>query len=176
MNARAKMLHPASDEDARVSVAEQLGLDPADLEDSMRLLHDLGVDGDEARCFFERLVARHPFDDAALRRHWRDHFGEGGYPWRVLLYVFASIGLAGMAAALFRDAPVWALYLAMLALLAVPAALLSKRRQLARSAPVTVGDVLAAARLGCWPITYPDELDDTDTSLSRSSKGDLSCL
>jgi hypothetical protein len=141
------------------TIADQFGIDPADLQPSMRLLHDLGLDGDEARRFFATFLERHPFDDSELMRNWSRHFGDEGFRPRRMLFVFSAVELAAAASVMFDAVPPWLLYLGAVLLLTPAAVVMTARREEKRFSPVTVADLIAAAETRRWPLTYPDAPD-----------------
>lgn len=61
-------------------VAEERSMNPQRILLSSRLLHDLGMDGDDAVEFFEKFAKEFNVDLSALGKHWSEHFGPEGTP------------------------------------------------------------------------------------------------
>ena len=61
----------------RAFVAEELKLDPAKLNETDRLQHDLGLDGDDARKFIDRFAER--FEVDMTKFVFSDYFGRESF-------------------------------------------------------------------------------------------------
>ncbi len=60
-------------------IAKDRGLPVAKVTLEKRLLHDLGMDGDDAVEFFEDFGKRYEVDLAPLYQNWDRHFGREGF-------------------------------------------------------------------------------------------------
>ncbi|MGA2153476.1 MAG: DUF1493 family protein [Bryobacteraceae bacterium] len=127
--------------------ADEIGVKRGRIRLDSRLLHDLGMDGDDAVEFFEEFSKRFHVDVTPLSNHWAQHFGPeiGGGP--ILL---AVIGLAVGAATLLHKAvpavPTWAWCIPL-----VPSLIWCGNKVVtARVVPVTVRDLVNAASTGEW--------------------------
>lgn len=132
-------------------VAHERGLPREKVHLSDRLLHDLGMDGDDAVDFFNSVQERFGTDLTHLREHWSEHFGPEGFScWYGLAMILAAV-IGGAVAAMTGLSAPWGFVIAV-ALLA--AALWASRRwgPTDRTVPITVGDVIAAIEAGAWPI------------------------
>ena len=117
-----------------------------------RLLHDLGLDGDEAGAFFREFGQRFDVDLAPLYQHWDRHFGAEPIlsPW---LLIFPAAAALAWTLARSGDSPIWAI----LAAGAGVGAWIWWSRQRRASRPfvhITVADLIDAAATGRWPIDY----------------------
>lgn len=124
--------------------------------DSERLSEDLGLDGDDAVDFFEAYGDAFSVDLAPLHRHWREHFGPEGFSLSYGLGLVLIGATAGFLIAL-TGLPKWAA--SGLGVAAAFGWLIGLRAwPLPRGKapiPITVSDLIHAARIGRWP--------DTDT-------------
>jgi len=118
-----------------------------------RILHDLGVDGDDAGEVFDALHERFGTDFSELNGQWRTFFNtEGASPPAILLGIFAVLvcgGAAGMLAAALDWPKVVAGGLAV-ALLVFGGGLFSRwfGRELR---PLTVAGLAEIVQAGRWP-------------------------
>ena len=122
---------------------------------SSRLLHDLGMDGDDAVEFFREFEERYDPDLAILYEHWDRHFGPEGFGsplmflvMLVLLFLPLPLIPLGISPAL-----VWGAEIAAVLLWHWP----FKQWPLKdKTIPVTVEDVVVAAETKRWPIAYDE--------------------
>ena len=138
-------------------VAEHRGLPVAKITPDKRLLDDLGMDGDDAVEFFEAFGERFGMNLTPLGEHWDRHFGpEGISPFALFLVVGAIVALSLVVISIIAGL-VW-LGLTGGGLLALVAGLgrWGVRRQVPLL-PITVGNLIEAARTGRWPLVYGDE-------------------
>lgn len=118
-----------------------------------RIVHDLGVDGDDAAELFEELHERFGTDFGALEGQWREFFNtEGASPRAILFAIPATIifgAVAGIISAVLHWPKLVAVLLALL-LLVAGSRLLSLwfGRELR---PLTVGGLAQIVEAGCWP-------------------------
>lgn len=133
-----------------------------DLVAEARLLHDLGMDGDDAVEFFSMLQDEFSTDLQPLKARWHEHFG-GEFPPLAGWLAIAVAILAGFAAAKlsgFGQPLLWALVIAGVWLLAFRGRPLRGPEMI----PITVRDVLASVAAGRWLMSY-------DEPLRRERKG-----
>lgn len=118
-----------------------------------RIMHDLGVDGDDAAELFEELHKRFGTDFGALEGQWREFFNtEGASPHAILFGIPAIIifgAVAGIISAVWHWPKLVAVLLALL-LLVVGSRLLSRcfARELR---PLTVRGLAQIVEAGRWP-------------------------
>ncbi len=113
--------------DVRCFLASELAVPPGEIKLDSTLMGDLGINGDDAVEFFESFSARFQVDlgDLRLRRHF---LGEGDYNWLPCWY------LIFLLRKLFRR---------------------NREPSMEASlglAPITVSDLVAAARGGSWSV------------------------
>jgi len=130
--------------------ADQIGMTPEEIRLDSRLLHDLGMDGDDAVEFFEKFSERFHVDVTALGNRWSQHFGsEGGVNPVLLAFIGLAFGLAALLHEAVQSVPIWAWCVPLVAL--VPWTL----RRLGvgvdpRILPITVQELVDAAKRGRW--------------------------
>jgi hypothetical protein len=136
-------------------VAVERGLAPAKVNLRSRLLHDLGMDGDDAVEFFEDFEKRYGADLTPLYQHWSRHFGpEGcGSPTSCLLMFLLVLSPFPLMPLGISPVWVWGLEIAALLLWLWP---LRQWPLKDNTIPVTVQDLVAAAESKQWPISYHD--------------------
>ena len=136
-------------------IAHERGLPSHKVTLSSRLLHDLGMDGDDAVEFFREFEERYDADLATLYEHWDRHFGpEGlGSPTTflvMLVLLFLPLPLIPLG---ISPALVWGAEIAAVLLWHWPV----KQWPLKdKTIPVTVEDVIVAAETKRWPIAYDE--------------------
>lgn len=115
-----------------------------------RLLHDLGIDGDDALMLFQRYEREFGVDLTNLYANWDQHFGPEGIPLKTGL---AWLGMSLLAALpwIWAGAPQWVCLLA--GMLGGFAGLIALGRLFPNPPlhPITVADMIAAAETGHWP-------------------------
>jgi len=118
-----------------------------------RIVHDLGVDGDDAAELLEELHKRFGTDFDALEGQWREFFNtESASPGSILLGIPAVIifgAVAGIISAVWHLPKLVAVLLALL-LLVIGSRLLSHwfGKELR---PLTVGGLAQIVEAGRWP-------------------------
>lgn len=131
-------------------VSEQTGVPRQSVEPSSRLLHDLGMDGDDAVDFFNAVHERFGTDLTHLYEHWGEHFGPEGFScWNGLIIVPAAL-IGGLLAG---AAGVSTLGGALITIALLGVVLWAMRRwgPPDRMVPITIRDVVTAVELGAWP-------------------------
>lgn len=117
-----------------------------------RILHDLGVDGDDASELFQALHARFGTDFTELTYQWRVFFNtEGASPRAILFGILAIIVFGGAAGALTAALhwPAIAAWGLAMALLAGGGWLFSRFGPELR--PLTVAGLAEIVQAGRWP-------------------------
>ena len=131
-------------------LAQERGLSPAKLNESSRLLQDLGMDGDDAVDFFTALQERFGTDLSALHEGWSDHFGPEGFScWNGLVIMPAAV-IGGVAAALLNLGEVGGIAITV-ALLVLWLWVVKTWGPSDKTEPITVEQVIAAVEAGAWP-------------------------
>ena len=131
-------------------VVEQTGVVPDKVHPSSRLLHDLGMDGDDAVDFFNSVHERFGTDLTSLHEHWREHFGPEGFScWNGLVIIPAAV-IGGVVAAVGGLSTFWGVGITA-ALLAAWLWVMRRWGPTDRMVPVTVEQVVAAVEAGAWP-------------------------
>ncbi|MGT2516542.1 hypothetical protein ACVOMT_22195 (plasmid) [Sphingomonas panni] len=118
-----------------------------------RILHDLGVDGDDAGEIFEALHERFGTDFTELNRQWRVFFNtEGASPRAILIGIPAILacgGVAGALAAVLHWPSIFAWGLAVA--LFVGGGWLFARSFGRELQPLTVAGLAEIVQAGRWP-------------------------
>ena len=143
-------------EDVIQLVAEERGLAPEKVNLNSRLLHDLGMDGDDAVEFFEEFEKRYGPDLTPLYEHWNQHFGpEGCGPSPVGCVVLFALLWLPLLFMPFGISPywVWGVEIAALLLWLWP---LRQWPLKDETIAVTVQDLVNAAETKRWPINCED--------------------
>ncbi|WP_443970229.1 acyl carrier protein [Sphingobium sp. CR28] len=118
-----------------------------------RILHDLGVDGDDAAEIFEALQDRFGTDFTELNRQWRVFFStEGASPRAILIGILAIIICSGAAGVLtaalhWPSVAAWGLAIAMF----VGGGWLFSRWFGRELQPLTVAGLAEIVQAGRWP-------------------------
>ena len=118
-----------------------------------RIVHDLGVDGDDAAEIFEALQDRFDTDFTELNRQWQVFFNtEGASPRAILIGVPAMIVFGGAAGALaatlhWPSIAAWGLATALF----VGGAWLFSRWFGRELQPLTVAGLAEIVQVGRWP-------------------------
>lgn len=137
-------------------IAQERGLPRHKVTLSSRLRHDLGMDGEDAVEFFQDFERRYDANLTALYKHWGQHFGPEGFgsPTMFLIglvLVCLPIPLIPLG---ISPVAVWGIELAAVILWLWP---LKQWPLKDRTIPVTVQDVVVAARTKQWPAAYQEE-------------------
>jgi len=131
-------------------VAHERGLPPERLHLSDRLLHDLGMDGDDAVDFFNSVHEQFGTDLTHLHEHWSEHFGPESFSfWYGLIIILAAV-IGGAVAGMTGLSSFWG-FVIVVALLAAALWAIQRWRPPDRTIPITVGEVAAAIEAGAWP-------------------------
>lgn len=137
----------------RKLLIEGQGVPVAKVTPHARILHDLGVDGDDAGELFQALHAQFGTDFTELNRQWRMFFNtEGASPRAILIGISAVIvcgGAAGALVGILHWPKITALGLA-LALFVGGGRLLSRWFG-GDMRPVTVSGLSEIIQAGSWP-------------------------
>lgn len=120
--------------------------------DTDELLDDLGLDGDDAVEFFDAYAETFSVDLTPLHARWRDHFGPEGFPLSFGLGM-VLVGTTVSVPLILMGLPEWLVFA--LGMTAAFGWLIGLRAwPLARGprlVPITVSDLIHAARIGRWP-------------------------
>ncbi|MES2442535.1 MAG: hypothetical protein V4574_06860 [Pseudomonadota bacterium] len=130
-------------------VVDQTGVRADKVTLETRLLHDIGMEGDDAVEFFAAVRERFGTDLDALEADWARHFGpEPGCLTGAAIVPGAAVGAAIAIALGLPD--FWG---ALLAVATGVASIWAMTRFSGepKAAPVTVADVAAAVAAGAWP-------------------------
>lgn len=142
----------------RKLLIEGQGVPEADVTPNARILHDLGVDGDDAAEIFQALHERFGTDFTELNRQWRVFFNtEGASPRAILLSIPAIIVSAGGAGILVATLH-WPKFLTVVLALALFIGLgwLFSRWIGRDLQPLTVSGLAEIVRAGRWPTNPAD--------------------
>lgn len=131
-------------------IAHERGLPRERVHLSDRLLHDLGMDGDDAVDFFNSVHERFGTDLTHLHENWSKHFGPEGFScWYGLAIIPAAV-IGGAVAGLAGPSAFWGFAITV-ALIAAALWTLRPWGPRDRTIPVTVAEVVAAVEAGVWP-------------------------
>jgi hypothetical protein len=138
--------------------AEERGMKRKRILLTSRLSQDLGMDGDDAVEFFEKLGKKFGVDLELLWQHWHRHFGPefSGASLGAIVLIVACVVVGDLLHRAFHWIPGWA---AMIALIVV-AGWAYFRFFADRNPdviPVTVQDLVDAAKAGKWVKQYDDD-------------------
>lgn len=129
-------------------VVEATEVKREDVVPSTRLLHDLGMDGDVAVDFFNRVHEQFGTDLTHLHARWDEHFGPEGLGCASALIILPAAmmgGLVGSAAGPIAGAATTVVLLAATVWAIPRLGLVSQMK------PITVADLLSAVEAGRWP-------------------------
>lgn len=128
-------------------LATERGVRRERIHQDARLLHDLGMDGDDAVDFFRQVHDRFGTDFSELYREWDRYFGPEVLP----NWAMASISVPALAVGfIFGDwlaLPVWGGFAIVIVVFALVWGIYARLR---RPLPLTVEDLLAAVCRGRW--------------------------
>ena len=131
-------------------VAEERGVARDRVQLASRLLHDLGMDGDDAVDFFETVHDRFGTDLTNLHASWGTHFGSEGFsPWNGLIIIPTAL-IGGVIAGSAGLSGLWGFAIA-IALLVVWVLIMRRWGPPDKLVAVTVADVVQAVEAGAWP-------------------------
>jgi len=128
------------------------GISPAKLRPSARLLHDLGIDGDDARELFQRLHERFGTDFSGL--DWPEFFDSEGIPlWSIIIYLISLILACALTAwlTIAFKIPKWMFWEANIALLLIILFGASRLFPGNPKRPVTIAGLAEVIQNGAWP-------------------------
>jgi hypothetical protein len=113
-----------------------------------RLLDDLGLDGDDAAEFFNRVHERFGTDLTHLHSHWHEHFGSEGIPCTAVPVIIVAALVGGLMGIVAGPIAGTATAVAVLAgsIWALPRLGLADKMT-----PITVAQVVSAVEAGSWP-------------------------
>jgi Protein of unknown function (DUF1493) len=139
--------------------AEERGMKRKRILLSCRLSQDLGMDGDDAVEFFEKLGKKFGVDLELLWQHWHRHFGPefSGPSLGAIVLIVACVVLGDLLHRAVHRIPAWA---AMITLIVVAVWIYNRffaDRDQPGVIPVTVGDLVDAARARKWVKKYGDD-------------------
>ena len=123
---------------------------------SAQLLHDLGMDGEDAVDFFDEFATKFNVDISTLRQDWSLHFGPERLPLAGILVILLWALSSGLLHLIFEQVPIWA-FAAGLALIAGWAlSRLNRKGESAGLDPIRVSDLVASAQSGRWTLAPND--------------------
>jgi ribose/xylose/arabinose/galactoside ABC-type transport system permease subunit len=142
----------------RKLLVEGQGVPDAKVTPHARILHDLGIDGDDAGEVFDALHIQCSTDFTELNRQWRVFFNTEGMSPRAMLFGILAIIVCGGGSGALVGALHWPKIIAVLLTLAMLAGcclLFSKwfGRELR---PLTVNGLSEIVRAGRWPADPAD--------------------
>lgn len=109
------MPHPEIEQSILAFVARETGRNPKRLALNSRLVHDLGVDGDDAVELFEKFGEKYGVDLTALFQNWDHHFApEGSGPGIGFMIVTGAALIFGdLLHRAYPPIPAWAWMIAL---------------------------------------------------------------
>jgi Protein of unknown function (DUF1493) len=138
--------------------AEERGMKRKDILLSSCLSHDLGLDGDDAVEFFEKFGKDFNVDLELLWRHWQRHFAPefSGPSLASIVVIVACVVVGDLLHRAFHQIPGW---VAMIALIVVVVWTYNRffADRNSDEIPVTVGDLIDAAKARKWVKQYSDD-------------------
>jgi hypothetical protein len=139
--------------------AEERGMKRKRILLSSRLSHDLGMEGDDGVDFFEKFGKKFSVDLEPLWKHWPRHFGPefSGLSLGAIVLVVACVVLGDLLHRAIHRIPGWA---AMIALIVVAVWIYNRffaDRDQPGVIPVTIQDLVDAAKAGKWVKQYDDD-------------------
>ena len=139
-------------------VAQERGDKIEEIQLSCRLSHDLGMDGDDAVEFFEQFGKEFNVDLSALGPHWHEHFGpEGGVPsLGCMVVIGAAVVIGDGLHGAYQPIPGWLWVIVLLSAFGWIYTRFFTDREQAGCLPVTVADLVDAAKEGKWMKNYED--------------------
>lgn len=104
------MPHPEIEQSILAFVARETGRNPKRLALNSRLVHDLGVDGDDAVELFEKFGEKYGVDLTALFQNWDHHFAPEGSGVGIGFMVAVGAGaiLGDLLHRVYPPIPAWA--------------------------------------------------------------------
>jgi acyl carrier protein len=129
-------------------VVEATAVKPENVLLTTRLLDDLGMDGDDAVEFFNRVHERFGTDLTHLHSRWREHFGPEALPCTAVPVIALAAVVGGLVGSV--AGPIAGTATAVAALAASVWAL-PKLGLVDKMTPITVAEVVSAVEAGSWP-------------------------
>ena len=128
-------------------LVEDFGIRSSKLTPSSRLLHDLGIDGDDANKLFQKVHERYGTDFTGLYQSWHSYFGNEASMLIAVLAIIVAGFFGGVSAALGFSANVGlaGAFIGTATVLWLVAVLSQKRMQ-----PISVAEVVEAIERGSW--------------------------
>ena len=118
-----------------------------------RVFEDLGVDGQDAVIFFQAFAEEFNVDLTILWDHWEQHFApEGGPGWAFAVGCFACFLIGAAIRQVLSLLPFWAYGSILCALWVWPLRCWPFTEE--RSIPITVQELMDAAKEGRWVKAY----------------------
>lgn len=137
-------------------VSHETGMKREHIKLTSRLVHDFGMDGDDAVECFEKFSTDFNAEIAPLWNHWHEHFGpEAVAPsMGYVIILVASVILGDILHSAFRGIPSWAWMILLIIVYHWVHHRLFFDREGIKAIPVTVGDLMDAAKAGTWVMHY----------------------
>ena len=133
-------------------VAEETGCNPSRLSLDSRLLHDLGMDGDDANEFFQKFEKTYKVDLAPLYQQWDQYFGPepsfSSVPLGGMIAIVAAVLLGDVLNRIYNPIPGWAWMIALLAAATVVHAKFFTEP--VNLKPITIRELVDAASRHTW--------------------------
>lgn len=122
------------------------------------LSHDLGMDGDDAVEFFEKFGKDFNVDLELLWQHWRLHFGPefSGPSLGSIVAIVACVVVGDLLHRTFHRIPGWAAMIALIVVAGWAHFRFFTDRDREGAIPVTVQDLVEAAKAGKWVKQFDD--------------------
>jgi len=135
-------------------VADATGVAREKVRLSDRLLQDIGMDGDDAVDFFNRVHERFGTNLKSLHERWSEHFRPEGFSCWNGLFIAPFVVIGAVIGDFVGPSKFWSYVIAFTVAAALLAAWLRVMRRWGppdRMVPVTVQDVVEAVEAGAWP-------------------------
>ncbi|MBB4619923.1 acyl carrier protein [Sphingomonas abaci] len=133
---------------------EEHGIPAADVTNDARIVHDLGIDGDDAAELLQRLHVDFGTDFEALDKQWKLFFNSEGAGWRSILLGIPLLLVCGGAAGIIVGRYGWPKIMAYGLAVTVffAASWLFSRWFGAELRPLTVSGLAEIIQAGRWPL------------------------
>lgn len=137
-------------------VAHQTRIKPEQIKLNSRLVHDFGVDGDDAIELFEKFSKDFNVEIRLLWNHWYEHFvpEAGGPSMGFMIVTVIAVILGGILHGAFQGIPSWAWTILLIIIFLWVHNRFFFDRECIRAVPVTVSDLVDAAKAGTWVKNY----------------------
>lgn len=139
--------------------AVERGMKREDIELSSGLSDDLGMDGDDAVEFFEKFGKNFSVDLEPIWQHWHRHFGPefSGPSLGAIVLIVVCIVLGDLLHRAVNRIPGWAAMIALIVIAVWTYNRFFADRDQPGMIPVTVQDLVDAAKAGKWVKEYTDD-------------------